>query len=292
MKKFLLPIMALWLTLSFQSTNAQSINFPRPSPTAVVKQNFATSFIEINYSRPSVKGRKIFGEIVAYGEIWRTGANAATTIEFGQDIIIQNTTVPKGKYGLLTIPGQNEWTIIITKDLNVTGPRAYNKDNDMVRVTSKVKTSTDITETFTIDIGGISDNQCIISLSWENTTVHMQVNANYGAQLKSQIEEAMSKDSRPYYAAASYYYAQNMDLEKALEWIAIENNLNPNRYWVQSLKANIEFATKKFQDALNTAQAAAESAEKAGNKNVVKEMNDLIANIQAHPDFKPAKKKK
>jgi len=77
-----------------------------------------------------------------------------------------------------------------------------------------------------------------------------------------------------------------------LEWIAIENNLNPNRYWVQSLKANIEFATKKFQDALNTAQAAAESAEKAGNKNVVKEMNDLIANIQAHPDFKPAKKKK
>src|SRR6478736_8705248 len=116
---------------------AQELHTPQPSPTEEVKQNFGLSSIELSYSRPGVKGRKIFGDLVPYGKVWRTGANGATTINFGEDVTIGGKKVAAGKYGLLTIPGETEWTFIITKQLDVTNPSAYKQDQDVVRVTSK-----------------------------------------------------------------------------------------------------------------------------------------------------------
>src|SRR5262245_11906465 len=103
----------------FCSVYSQELVTPKPSTTAEVKQNFGLSQIEISYSRPGVKGRKIFGDLVPYGKVWRTGANQATTITFGDDVTFGDKKVPAGKYGLLTIPGQNEWTVILTKQLDV-----------------------------------------------------------------------------------------------------------------------------------------------------------------------------
>src|SRR5882724_5123083 len=119
------------------SVNAQTIKTPLPSPPQTIKQDFGISSIELSYSRPGVKGRKVFGDLVPFGKVWRTGANNATTIDFADDVTIGGTKIPAGKYGLLTIPDKDNWTIIITKQLDVTNPAAYKQEMDIVRASVK-----------------------------------------------------------------------------------------------------------------------------------------------------------
>src|SRR3954468_22332402 len=158
-------ILALMLSaFLFRSTYAQDLVTPQPSPTANIKQNFGLSQIEISYSRPGIKGRKIFGDLVPYGKVWRTGANSATTITFGDDVMIDGKKIPSGKYGLLTIPGENEWTIIFTKQLDVTQAAAYKQDQDVSRVSVKPYQLPFSIETFTIGLGDISSDSCKLEL--------------------------------------------------------------------------------------------------------------------------------
>src|SRR5882762_8581017 len=141
-----------------QPVSAQSIKTPAPSTPQYVKQDFGLSSIELSYSRPGVKGRKIFGDLVPYGKVWRTGANQATTLTFGDAVTIGDTKIPAGKYGLLTIPGQDEWTIIITRQLDVTSPGAYKQDQDVVRIKSKVEQLPFSIESFTILFSDVTSN--------------------------------------------------------------------------------------------------------------------------------------
>ncbi|HEV8270765.1 MAG TPA: DUF2911 domain-containing protein, partial [Chitinophagaceae bacterium] len=152
MKKLLFLAIASFIIFS---TEAQQLTTPQPSPTAEIKQNFALSSIEISYSRPGVKGRKIFGDLVPFGKVWRTGANSATTVTFGEDVTIGGKKVAAGKYGLLSIPGETEWTFIITKQLDVTSPAAYKQDQDVVRVTAKPEALPFSIETMMINIDNI-----------------------------------------------------------------------------------------------------------------------------------------
>src|SRR5271154_3142930 len=148
MKKIALPF--ILVSFFYLSSISQQIKTPAPSPPQYVKQDFGLSSIELSYSRPSVKGRKIFGDLVPYGKVWRTGANTATTLTFGDDVVIGGTKIPAGKYGLLTIPDNKQWTIIITKQLDVTSPGAYKQDQDVVRVTAESRELPFPLETFTI----------------------------------------------------------------------------------------------------------------------------------------------
>src|SRR5206468_12965160 len=134
-KKFMKKNLALAMLslFAFCFCYSQDLNVPQISTTEEIKQNFGLSQIEISYSRPGIKGRKIFGDLVPYNKVWRTGANNATTITFGDDVTINGTKVPAGKYGLLTIPGENEWIIIITKQTDVTNASGYKQDQDIVR---------------------------------------------------------------------------------------------------------------------------------------------------------------
>src|SRR6187455_99380 len=132
------------------STEAQQLTTPQTSPTTEVKQNFALSSIELSYSRPAVKGRKIFGDLVPYGQVWRTGANQATTITFGDEVTIGGVKLPAGKYGILTIPDKKSWTIIISKQTDITSPQGYKKDMDAVRVTANVSSTKSTVESFTM----------------------------------------------------------------------------------------------------------------------------------------------
>ncbi|HYC27207.1 MAG TPA: DUF2911 domain-containing protein, partial [Chitinophagaceae bacterium] len=116
---------------------AQTLRTPQPSPPQTIRQDFGLSAVELSYSRPGVKNRKIFGDLVPFGKVWRTGANQATTITFGDDVTIGDKKIPAGKYGLLTIPDKDNWTVIITKQLDVTNPVAYKQDQDVVRVSAK-----------------------------------------------------------------------------------------------------------------------------------------------------------
>src|SRR5512143_405232 len=153
------------------SLEAQTLKTPAPSPPQTIKQDFGISSIELSYSRPGIKGRKVFGDLVPYGKVWRTGANNATTIDFADDVTIGNTKVPAGKYGVLTIPDKDNWTIIVTKQTDVTNPADYKQENDMVRVSVKPVALRDKIETFTMQFANVKPSTCELQLMWENIEV-------------------------------------------------------------------------------------------------------------------------
>jgi hypothetical protein len=291
MRNFMLACVT---TLAINTVQAQSIPFPQPSPAATVSQSFATSKIELSYARPSARGRKVFGDVVRYNEFWRTGANAATTLTFGEEVNINGTTLPAGKYGLITFPGENEWTVVLSSDVNVTSEDAYKKENDKARFTVKPAKLNDMVETFTIDFANMKNNSCDIQLKWENTLVSFTVKANYDERIMKQIESTMSKDSRPYYGAANYYYENGKDMGKALEWINKATESNPKAYWVFLLKAKIQKAAKDYNGAMATANHTHQLAKDANDNTYMGHSSKLIAEIEAMPEYKaaPAKKKK
>src|SRR6478736_2277834 len=156
MRKLLIAAIAAIL---FSSTEAQ-LKTPAPSPPQTIKQDFGLASIELSYSRPGIKGRKVFGDLVPYGKVWRTGANNATTIDFGDDVTIGGTKVPAGKYGLLTLPDKDNWKVIITKQLEVTNPADYKEESDLVRVDVKPMTMKDKMETFTMQFANVKPSTC------------------------------------------------------------------------------------------------------------------------------------
>ncbi|MCS6819428.1 MAG: DUF2911 domain-containing protein [Chitinophagales bacterium] len=277
--------------ISFYVSFGQSLPIPPPSPLQTVRQQFATSFIELNYSRPGVKGRVIFGDLVPYGKIWRTGANAATTIEFGEEVTIEQTKVEKGKYGLLTIPGENEWQIIITKDLNVTSANDYKIENDVVRIPVKPIRLCEPVETFTIDIQNIKPTQAEIQLKWDRTMVSFIVYAQIDEKIMKAIDKELATDKRPFYQAANYYYENNKDLSKALEWCTKAAEINPSAYWITHLRAKILYKMKDYANALQSAEVSLQKARDAKNEEYVRMNQKLIAEIKAIPEANPSPQK-
>lgn len=251
------------------STEAQQLNTPQPSPTATIKQNFALSNIEISYSRPGVKGRKIFGDLVPYGKVWRTGANNATTITFGEEVTIGGKKVPAGKYGLLTIPGESEWTIIISKQTNVTSPADYKQDQDVARVQAKPETLPFSIETFMISVDNIKSNTCTIGLIWDNVYAGFEVSADVESKVMAQIKSTMENDNKPYFNAALYYIDNGKDLNKAVEWLDKAYAQNPEAFWVLYQKARAQKMLGKKADALATSNKSIDLAKKAKNDDYV-----------------------
>ena len=263
-------------------TEAQQLTTPQPSPTAEVKQNFALSSIELSYSRPSVKGRKIFGDLVPYGKVWRTGANGATTITFGEDVTIGGKKVTAGKYGLLTIPGETEWTFIITKQLDVTNPSAYKQDQDVVRVTSKPETLPFSIETMMINIDNIKSNSCNIGLVWENVFAGFDVTSDVDSKVMEQIKGTMEKDNKPYFTAAQYYIDNGKDLNKAVEWLDKAYAQNPDAYWIMYQKARALKMLGKKSEAIAASNKSMELAKKGPTPNAdyVKLNEDLQKSLK------------
>jgi hypothetical protein len=292
MKKHIKTLCTLALSASiFTATAQQGIPFPVSSPTATVSQQFATSKIEISYSRPSVKGRTIFGDVVPLGKFWRTGANAPTAITFGEDVTVNGIAVKAGKYGLVSFPNQNEWTIVLSKDL-INDASDYKQENDVARFNVPVKKVPLSVESFTIDVESITNNTCNIVISWENTVVTFPIGANYDERLMKQIESVMAKDTRPYYSAANYYFENKKDLNQALVWINKAIEANPKAYWVYLLKAKIQKDLKDYNGALATSQQSYDLAKVDGDDVYMKHNEKLMAEIKQMPDFKPATPKK
>ncbi len=266
MKKIIISAIVI---LSICTVQAQELKTPFPSAPATFKQDFALSSIEISYSRPGVKGRKIFGDLVPYGKVWRTGANSATTITFGEDVMIADKKVVAGKYGLLTIPGETEWTIIITKQTDVTSPAAYKQDQDVVRIQTQPSTLPFSIETFMINVDNIKNNSCTIGLVWDNIYVGFSVTADVDSQVMQQIKDALEKDNKPYFQAAQYYIDNGKDLNKAVEWLDKAYTQNPDAFWVQYQKARALAKLGKKADAIAASNKSIEIAKKAKNDDYV-----------------------
>ncbi len=257
MKQLLLTFLA-FLTLT--TTKAQSLRIPQPSPAQTIKQDFGLGSIEISYSRPSAKGRTVYGDLVPYGDIWRTGANSATTISFSDEVSINGVKIPAGKYGLLTIPGEKEWTLIISKQTNVTSPADYKQDLDLVRVVVQPAVSATPTETFTIQIANIKNTSCDVQLIWEKTIVALVVTTEIDTKVMKQIENTLVKDNRPYFSGAFYYSENNKDLNQAISWYDKAIEQNPKGYWIYYQKARTLLKMGRKQEALIMSQKSMELA--------------------------------
>ncbi|MEP6844552.1 MAG: DUF2911 domain-containing protein [Panacibacter sp.] len=273
MKKKLALIASL--TVFAFNVHAQDLKTPQPSPTAEVKQNFALASIELSYSRPGMKGRTIFGDLVPYGKVWRTGANGATTLTFGEDVTIGGAKVPAGKYGLLTIPEAGEWTIIITKQLDVTSPAAYKQDQDLVRVKAQVQNLPFSVETFTIMFGDVKPSNLNLGLMWDNVYVAFPITSDVDGKVSAQIKEIMDGDNKPYFEAALYYIENGKDLSQAVTWLDKAIAQNPDAFWVQYQKARALAKLGKKTEAIAASNKSKDLATKAKNDDYVA-LNDKL----------------
>lgn len=272
----------IWLVASLTwIVNVQAqLKTPAPSPTQTVKQDVGLGSIEINYSRPAVKGRKVFGDLVPYGSVWRTGANNATTLQFSDEVNIGGVTLAPGKYGLLSIPDKDNWTLIISKQTDVTSPGAYKQEMDLVRVSAAVQKLKDVVENFTIAVDNIKPNSCVLSLSWDKTSVSLPITTDIDSKIMSNIAKVMQGEKPPYYNAAMYYLENGKDLKQALAWFDKAVELTPNAYWVQHQRANCLAKLGKTAEARAAAEKSKDLALAAKNMDYVKLNEKLLAELK------------
>jgi hypothetical protein len=257
------------------NVNAQSIT-PQASTGQTIEQDFGLGKISLNYFRPNVKDRKIFGDLVPYGKVWRTGANTATTITFSEDVSMGGQKITAGKYGLFTIPGEKEWTIILNKDAAQWGSYTYNEGEDVLRIKVKSFAVTTKVETFTIQFTNVKAGSLDLSISWENTGVIIPFTVDFDAKVMANIDAAMKTDKKPYFPAAMYYYENNKDLKKALEWATEAEKADAKAPWFKVGKARIQLKMGDKKGANATAKEALAIAKEINNEEYVKLSQDLI----------------
>ncbi|EMS32669.1 hypothetical protein C943_01022 [Mariniradius saccharolyticus AK6] len=262
---------------------AQQIQMPQASPTAKISQKIGLTDVTIDYSRPSTKGRKIFGELVTYGEVWRTGANAATVITFSTPVIIEGNNLPAGSYALYSIPGKSDWTIIFSKNTKLWGAVGYNQDEDALRFTVKPGKTGQKYETMEINFVDMTDTGASIAIKWENVRVKFRIETEVDTIVMKQIKEmVIDKDPQNpglYYQAANYYFTNNKDMNQAYEWIVKSVESDP-KYWTMHLKAKIELALGKKKEAIESATKSMEMAKEAKNPDYVGLNERLIKSIK------------
>lgn len=264
MKSKLIPLLAVGFALAgtalAQAPAAPKLVLPQASPPATLKQQVGITDIEVTYNRPGVKGRKIFGGLVPYGEIWRTGANSATKITFSTDVKIGGGAVPAGTYELFSIPGEQEWTVIIHKNMSQWGSYAYDPKNDVARVTARVSKLPSLVETFWIGINDVRDTSATLNLNWEYTRVSVPLTVDTVGMLAPKIEAAIKEQAKPnamlLFSSAMFYYENDHDLPKALEWVNAAIAARPGQMWMIYRKGLI---LEKMGDKAAARAAAEES---------------------------------
>lgn len=279
MKKLFLT---LALSLAIFASNAQ-VKTPQASPFSKVEQVVGLTNINIEYSRPGIKGRTVYGDLVPFGKNWRTGANANSIISFSDAVTIDGKELKAGKYALFTTPKADSWDVIFYSDTNNWGlPQEW--DNSKVALTTTVKPETlsNLVETFTIEINNITNNDATLDIVWEKTRVSVPVTVPTQDLAMASIEKALAGPSMSdYYSAAQYYYQSNKDMNKALLWINNAVSMTPTGkdtpFWYLRLKSLIQAKLGDKKGAIETAKYSLEGAKKAGNADYEKMNKDSIA---------------
>ena len=253
------------------------LNVPTLSPLSEVTQEVALTNVKLSYSRPGAKGRKIFGELVPYGEVWRTGANASTKLTFTEDVKIEGNNLKAGTYALYTIPNKNQWTIIVhtnTSHRSIAGD-VYKKSEDAFRFTVKPEKTDDFIETWTIKFTDISTDSCYLEMSWENTLVKFKIEFDVDGQVKKQIAELEKAEGGMnafnYFLAAEYNYHNDKNLEKAVEWIKTGLEKSPKNFRFGLLHAKILAKQGKKAEALKVIEEANSWAKAENNSNYIEQ---------------------
>lgn len=260
-------VLASLLAANAPAQSASQIEYPAPSPAATIKQRVGLTDIEVVYSRPGVKGRKIFGGLEPYGAVWRTGANSPTKITFTTPVKFGGVDVPAGTYGLFSIPGPSEWSVMLSKiDAKDWGAYNYKAENDAARVTVKPVSLAQPVETFTIDINDIRTESATLNLAWEKTLVPVKLEFDVASKLKPQIEALMASgaEKKPgqYFQAAMFYFENGGDLKQALAWMDEGLKRQPEAFYMVYRKGLILAKMGDKAGAREAAQASREAAMK------------------------------
>ena len=270
------PIALASLLLIGISGSAQKL--PQPSPKGSVVQTVGVTEVAINYSRPSVKGRTIFGDLVPYDKIWRTGANSATTISFDGPVTIQGTPVAAGEYALLTIPNKEAWMLMLNKNLKVSGSTGYDAKDDVVSLKLPVKTGEPM-ETMTFTIDNVNNDAADVTLRWENTRVSFRVEAPALDQSLANIDKAIAEtevSAGTYGSAASFCVERKVRLKDALTWAQKSVEMDPKFYTVRTLSLAYD-ANGMRKEAIEAAQRSLTMSKEAGNDAYVKMNEEKLA---------------
>ena len=272
-------VFAIAIILGSLSSQAQVLT-PQPSPKCVLNQIVGLTDVEVDYSRPSAKGRNIFGDLVPFGKVWRTGANSNTIISFSEDVVIDGKTLKKGKYALYTLPRVEKWEIIFySKTDNWGNPEVWNEADVALRATVTPETLNRNVESFTIDINNLDNNFAHLNLSWEKTLVALKFEVPTQKTALASIDKVLAGPSgSDYFSAAQYYYQSNADLTKALIYVNKALELNKeNPYWYTKLKSLIQAKLGDKKGAIETAKLSLAAAKLAKNNDYIKMNEDNIS---------------
>ena len=267
------------------------LNIPEPSPSASFSQTLGFTKIKVDYARPGTKGREVFGKLIPYGEIWRTGASDCSTISFNDEVTIGGKKIAKGKYSLFSIPNVEQWTIIINTDTTLHGASGYDEKKDVHRFTVKPERSARFYETFTIELSDIVKDNGMLYLIWENTMVKFEIQSNAKERILADIDNKINKlktdNSKLFYQAAEYYYNQRMELDQANDWIAKAVKMEPENFYYPNLQAKILETQSKFAEAIPVAQKAVILAKKGNMTQTATNWEKKIAIWQQSTGTKP-----
>jgi len=260
-------------------TEAQ-LKTPQASPKSTVFQTVGLTDVEIIYCRPAARGRAVFGNLVPFGKIWRTGANENTTISFSEDVVIDGKTLPKGKYALYTIPKIESWEVIFYSTTNNWGnPETWNEANVVLRTTVKEDAISKPVESFTIGIGNLTADSATLDMAWENSSVSMKFIVPTQKEVLANIEKVLAgPTSADYFSAAQYLFQSNGDNVKALNYMDKAMELSTEKpYWYTRLKSQIQARAGDKKGAIETANLSLAAAEAAKNQDYVKMNRESIA---------------
>jgi tetratricopeptide (TPR) repeat protein len=226
-----------------------------------------------------MKGRKIFGDLVPYGKVWRTGANSATRLKFADDVTIGGQQLKAGEYAVFTIPGEREWEIIINKGTANWGTD-YKQELDVVRFKAPASTVATPAESFTIQFANVKPSTMDIQMLWDRTAVNIPVSVDSDKKIMGQIDQLMNKDNRPYFAAAMYYLDNGKDLNQAISWFDKAVESNPNAYWMHYQRANALAKLGRKKEALDASQRSMTLARDQKNDDYVALNQKLQASLK------------
>ena len=259
--------------------NAQVVT-PKASPAAKIQQKVGLADIQIEYSRPGAKGRTIYGDLIPYGQMWRLGANENTKITTSEALIFGKDTLAAGTYALFAKPGQTSWELYFYTDYSNWGlPEPWDPTKVRLQVTAGVQKLQDYQENLAFQIDALSNNGGTLLITWENTKVSLPFALNTKAKVLASIDKTMAGPSaNDYHAAATYYFNENLDLKKALEWStkAVEMRGN-SAYWMTRLKAQLQAANGDYKGAIETAKISIEAAKADGDDAYVRANERSIA---------------
>ncbi|MFZ4058321.1 MAG: DUF2911 domain-containing protein [Ferruginibacter sp.] len=276
--KSILFTLACATVLSFNST--AQVKFPQPSPTQTIKQDFGLGSIELTYSRPSAKGRKVFGDLVPMDKLWRTGANGATKLVFTEPVEIGGKTIDTGAYVLYTIPGTDLWEIIINKGLKNWGTDGYKESEDVIRFKVEPKKMKTKLETLTMQFANVKPESCELHIMWEKKAIAISITTNIKDKLRGQIEAAMLTDKKPFWQAAQFYFEYDQNLTKALDNVSKAADANPKAFWVFLYKAKIQKEMGDVDGAMASSTTSRKLAVDAKNDDYVKMNDDLMKQLK------------